>query len=1015
MEPADPVLRNASTVARDTGTDAKSQQQQPVPSASSAAAFSPQTPSSATTLTAATPAALDPHSSSSSNNNNNNNNNKNNNNNNRSGGNPNLYNPSSLTPPGTGNAADDEHEHDHDHAHGAEPKKPRACESCRGLKVRCDPDPANPEGPCRRCAKAKRACVVTQPTRKRQKKTDSRVAELEKKIDALTASLQASRGSTSVGMGVGGVGVGDGGAGGGVGGWPRGQDIGGRRVEEGHGVRYPPTPTLPPPPPPPPPPPHPAGMMPAPPAVAGQKRKLDERRESGEDVGFATVARDTPSLSSSATPQPGADAGREQQAADVVEREILTMPLANELLIRYVTQMFPHLPAVVIPPGTTAADLRASKPLLFLAIMAAASSENPALQRILTKELMQVLAERIIVRGHKNLELIQALQIATIWYWPPERFEELKFYQLVHVAAVMAIEIGLGRKRSAKGGFRKHIAYVWRDHPMRKPALPDPTTFEARRAWLTCYFMATNTSMALHRPNLIRWTPFINECMDLLKSSPEAAPTDKYLCHLVWTHRLAEEVGIQFSMDDPPSTPDLAETRTQHVLNWFERELERYRTAIPKEMQQPSLMLGFEVINLYMHEIATHSDTGDDSNPNVNDMLLRSDAPLPLAHVRALSACTKAIDGIFEVFLSLDVQTIRCLPVFNFVRVAYAVVVLIKMYFAASSPKSELGKYIPKDDMKVEQHLEDLLEKFRATADKDRSRPAGKFLVVLVMIRTWFHKQKQSQSGGSNQGSGAAATDTQLPPFPFPGSGERDTPTPVPQQRPQQQDYSTSTPLQLLSEIATHNSAAASGPGTSSSRPSTSADFTQTTASASPWLSKPSFAYDPITNTTAPVPQSSQQQQTATTTETTSSTGAPAQSPNATFPPGSDFDYDYAAFSANGFAEAMEYTLGGFTDADMGFGYWLGQDFQLPSISASASASASASGGPPSGSSGSAPWFPPPPPPPPPNMGVGLDSLGVAARSPPAAPAPPTLPAPPGLGGHARHSGAGVGGGAYGF
>jgi hypothetical protein len=172
---------------------------------------------------------------------------------------------------------------------------------------------------------------------------------------------------------------------------------------------------------------------------------------------------------------------------------------------------------------------------------------------------MQVFGDEVIVRGHKSLELVQAITVAVIWYWPPERFEELKFYQLVHVAAVMAIEIGLGRKKAAKGGFRKHISYAWRDHPLRKNPPPDPTTIEARRAWLTCYFMATNTAMALHRSNLIRWTPFVAECMDVLESSPDAAPTDKYLCHLVWTHKLAEDVGIQFSMDDPAST------RTQGV------------------------------------------------------------------------------------------------------------------------------------------------------------------------------------------------------------------------------------------------------------------------------------------------------------------------------------------------------------------------------------------------------------------------------------------------------------------
>jgi hypothetical protein len=57
--------------------------------------------------------------------------------------------------------------------------------------VRCDQE--RPDVSCRRCAKAGRACVTTPPTRKRQKKADSRVAELERKIDALTATLHAQK------------------------------------------------------------------------------------------------------------------------------------------------------------------------------------------------------------------------------------------------------------------------------------------------------------------------------------------------------------------------------------------------------------------------------------------------------------------------------------------------------------------------------------------------------------------------------------------------------------------------------------------------------------------------------------------------------------------------------------------------------------------------------------------------------------------------------------------------------
>lgn len=84
-----------------------------------------------------------------------------------------------------------------DGQNGDDPKRPRACEACRGLKVRCDQDPAHPEIPCKRCAKAGRQCVITQPSRKRQKKADSRVAELEKKLDALTAVLHQQQAAST--------------------------------------------------------------------------------------------------------------------------------------------------------------------------------------------------------------------------------------------------------------------------------------------------------------------------------------------------------------------------------------------------------------------------------------------------------------------------------------------------------------------------------------------------------------------------------------------------------------------------------------------------------------------------------------------------------------------------------------------------------------------------------------------------------------------------------------------------
>lgn len=451
---------------------------------------------------------------------------------------------------------------DHD-GNGADAKKPRACEACRGLKVRCEPDPNNPDGACKRCAKAGRNCLVTQPTRKRQKKTDSRVAELEKKIDALTASLSATK-AAQAGHPIPGMPDGAGGIiyGGGMDAarsWStvnaglsrdaanmsRSQNQ--SPYAEGHPMGYPP-----------------------PMVLAGQKRKYTEPKEAAEDAPTPSVA-------------PSAVDTKSHEYSDIVDRGIITMEWAAVLWDRYNYQMAPHLPCVVFPRGMTVGELRKTKPVLFLAIMSSASSETPNVQRVIVKELMQVFADKIMITGEKSIEIVQALNISVIWYWPPEHFEELKFYELVHMAAVMAIDLGLGKRKSRRA---RQLGSSFRDHPFRKHPPPDPTTIEARRTWLMCYFLTTNTAMALHRPFLCRWTSFMAECLDVLESSPEAAPTDKYFCHLVRTHQLAEEIGFQFCMDDPTVSVNLSDYMTQHKVRGFERELEKHRQEVSRELMQ---------------------------------------------------------------------------------------------------------------------------------------------------------------------------------------------------------------------------------------------------------------------------------------------------------------------------------------------------------------------------------------------------------------------------------------------
>ncbi|MBE3046297.1 Zn(II)2Cys6 transcription factor [Candidatus Bathyarchaeota archaeon] len=441
---------------------------------------------------------------------------------------------------------------------GEDVRRARACEACRGLKVRCEmPD----EGSCRRCSKAGRRCVVTVRSRggERQKKTDTRVAELEKKIDLLSATLHASRGPEHVATPPGGSQA--------------------QRAETR------------------------SETAPSPEASRAPNTMMNTLLTSWgvtDGAGFSGQQSSSPTgqkRKHSVTHDPHADdrASRPPNLrgssppndahSDIVERGLVTEERAEALFGKYNDLMAPHFPAVIFPPGSTATSLRASKPLLFLAIMAAATSDAAALQKTLVGEVMHAVADRVVCRGEKSLELVQALFVSVAWYWPPESFEELKFYQLAHMGIVMAIDLGLGR---GGGGARpRHQIPAWgAAWGSSRVAKIDAESLECRRTWLAAYLLATNVSIGLRRLNLLPWSNFMRESVEVLETPGDAAPTDRYLCQLVRANRLGEKATTQFSLDDPVMNVNLADVRTQLSLKSLEKELERLKRDVPKELKQ---------------------------------------------------------------------------------------------------------------------------------------------------------------------------------------------------------------------------------------------------------------------------------------------------------------------------------------------------------------------------------------------------------------------------------------------
>lgn len=264
--------------------------------------------------------------------------------------------------------------------------------------------------------------------------------------------------------------------------------------------------------------------------------------------------------------------------------------------------------------------------------------------------------------------------------------------------------------------------------------------------------------MSLRRPLLVRWSPYADECIELLTSAPDALPTDPWLCHIVKAQHIAESIGTVFAMDDPAKEIKLVDTNIQHHLKGLEQELERWHKEGEEFMQSPILKHTKAIITLYMHEIAMHNEHNiDDFRPPYHSTMI--EGPLDpesvtQIHIASLTQCLHAAHAAFDAFLSMDIHLLRSLPTHFFVRNSYAAVALIKLYTATAAKESKNGAIFQPETLKVDSYLDKLITTLGKVAEGGMSKVAAKFRMIFQGLRQWHLKRTEAPSGrGSREHS----------------------------------------------------------------------------------------------------------------------------------------------------------------------------------------------------------------------------------------------------------------------
>ena len=551
-------------------------------------------------------------------------------------------------------------------------KRARACDACHSIKIKCELGSTGGLPPCERCSRLEKDCVVSPP--KRQK---DRIAELEAQVAALTKQLQ-------------------------------GQSIG-----------------------------------PSPPETVGSSEETDS--QSVNEIGLSSKEdttpqqilpskkrrlEDTPESAISGFPKPSNNQGLEFDA--VVSRDS-----QRRLMRKYVDEIMPITPLIPIPGDWDYERLRKDKPILLQAIMYAASTGVLLVesQEEIAKIMMDIFASKAIAEGQKSVELVQALQVAILWFRSPKHHAHVAAFQLIQVAAGLAEDIGLGGPQSSPSlGFSCTIE--------------DVTVADGWRTWLVCHMLSASTSIFMRRPNGQTWKESEDLGAQILSYSEYGISSDKLVYQFVRAERLCETIVSRLHYCDFSTIMDVSDPFTKLNMAELQNLIIDWKVHISPELQCPALTFWELLATMHLHELVLHTPTNKQSfaAPYLVERLSITDFPAPIVvqeHIDSLYALKTNAHQLLDLFATLDVTTLMALPAFLFVsRVAYANYILVKIYISLTAQGNTFHGFLDPESLKIEEYLDKIIRIAEMVSEFDERCAAARVLFSAARMKAWYLNYK---------------------------------------------------------------------------------------------------------------------------------------------------------------------------------------------------------------------------------------------------------------------------------
>ncbi|KAH0419566.1 arsenate reductase [Colletotrichum camelliae] len=264
------------------------------------------------------------------------------------------------------------------------------------------------------------------------------------------------------------------------------------------------------------------------------------------------------------------------------------------LLSIYQDSLTPAYPFVVVPHGTSPADLAATRPFTMSCIRMVASFRSLRSMQGQMYRLKAHVADAMILRSERSLDLLAGLVIMLGWHHH-HCFVHAQMQNLVALAVTQAAELGLTRSP----GYQERTKLL-----VENLGEVRERTSEQKRLLLAVWYLSSTISIGMGQIEAIKFTPYMRRCLRELEMAQEF-DSDTYLAYLIRIQALSSKI-ISLSQRNDEDEEELELVPRAPFAAYasaFDAELNNLIKSMPPRLQEDKLMrLTINTVRLRIHE-----------------------------------------------------------------------------------------------------------------------------------------------------------------------------------------------------------------------------------------------------------------------------------------------------------------------------------------------------------------------------------------------------------------------------